>query len=320
MRVLDLFSGIGGFSLGLERAGMETVAFCEFDKHAQAVLKKHWPNVPIFEDVRTLDAKQFRGSIDVVCGGFPCQDLSNAGKKAGISGERSGLYREMLRIIGECLPRYAIFENVSALLSGDKGRWFAQFLYDLASLGYDAEWHCISASFIGAPHHRDRIWIIAYPNDNGQSAAKVGPGFREGNDNSKKRKESASELDGLFSKGISANTESWDDRKCKQRKTERQKQEFGKSACRAQIFANANANVQRCERFAKVAHHLKQQIELMRSSEDDRRRFNLSEPALCGANDGVPRRLDRLKRLGNAVVPQIPEAIGRAIMKVEGLA
>jgi DNA (cytosine-5)-methyltransferase 1 len=157
LKVLDLFSGIGGFSLGLERAGMETIAFCEFDKHAQLVLKKHWPNVPIFDDVRTLDGKQFRGTVDVICGGFPCQDLSNAGKKAGIGGERSSLYREMLRIISECLPRYAIFENVSALLTGESGRWFAQFLYDLASVGYDAEWHCISASELGAQHHRDRV-------------------------------------------------------------------------------------------------------------------------------------------------------------------
>ena len=164
MKVLDLFSGIGGFSLGLERAGMETVAFCEFDKHARKVLNKHWPEIPIHNDVRELDGKQYRGSVDVVCGGFPCQDLSQAGKQAGFSGERSSLYREMLRIISECLPRYAIFENVTGLLTGESGRWFGQFLYDLASIGYDAEWHCISASFLGAPHHRDRVWVVAYPN------------------------------------------------------------------------------------------------------------------------------------------------------------
>jgi DNA (cytosine-5)-methyltransferase 1 len=163
MRVLDLFSGIGGFSLGLERAGMQTVAFCEFDKHAQKVLKKHWPQVPIHDDVRDLDGKQYRGAIDVVCGGFPCQDLSAAGKGAGFDGERSSLYAEMLRVIGECLPRYAIFENVTGLLTGGRGRWFAKFLYDLAEVGYDAEWHCISASKLGAFHHRDRVWIIAYP-------------------------------------------------------------------------------------------------------------------------------------------------------------
>ncbi len=273
MKVLDLFSGIGGFSLGFERAGMETVAFCEYDEHARSILSKHWPDTPIYKDVRELDATKYRGTIDVVCGGFPCQDLSQAGKQAGFSGERSSLYREMLRIIGECLPRYAVFENVTGLLTGESGRWFAQFLYDLAEIGYDAEWHCISASYLGATHHRDRVWIIAYP-------------------------------------------KSWDDRSRKQKQTEGQKQELGEGISGTKIFANANAK--RCEGFSKIAHDLKQQIELMRSSETFRRRFDLSEPPLCGANDGIPRRLDRLRRLGNAVVPQIPESIGRAIMNFEG--
>lgn len=272
MKVLDLFSGIGGFSLGLERAGMETVAFCEYDDHAVAVLKKHWPDTPIFRDVRSLSGEQFRWSVDIVCGGFPCQDLSQAGVQKGFSGERSSLYREMLRIISECLPRYAIFENVSGLLTGESGRWFAQFLYDLAKVGYDAEWHCISASYIGAPHHRDRVWILAY------------------------------------STGIN-------DRDSKPKQAERQESESGESASGTKVSTDSNS--ERFERVAKVANHIKEQVELMRSSETVRKRFNLSEPPLCGANDGVPRRLDRLRRLGNAVVPAIPEAIGRAIMAAE---
>jgi DNA (cytosine-5)-methyltransferase 1 len=240
MKVLDLFSGIGGFSLGLERAGMETVAFCEFDEHARKVLNKHWPDVPIFEDVRTLDGHQFRGTVDVVCGGFPCQDLSVAGKKAGFSGERSSLYREMLRIISECRPRFAIFENVTGLLSGDSGRWFAQFLYDLAEVGYNAEWHCISASELGANHHRDRVWIIAYP------------------------------------------------------------------------------NMQRCKGRSEIEDAL--HIKLFKSLRDGKRDSRLSdntEPRVRRGFDGVPQRMDRprLKQLGNAVVPQIPEIIGRAIME-----
>lgn len=243
MKVLDLFSGIGGFSLGLERAGMETVAFCEFDEHARAVLKKHWPNVPIYNDVRELDGKQFRGSVDVVCGGFPCQDVSVAGKGAGFSGERSSLYREMLRVVSECMPRYAIFENVTGLLSGDSGRWFARFLYDLAEIGYDAEWHCISASFIGALHHRDRVWVIAYYG--------------------KKR-----------GKGRVSESLSW---------------------------VRPFSWCQDVRRF-----------------EDLPDRCDLYPSKLCGSGDGVPKRVDRLARLGNAVVPAIPEAIGRAIMKTEG--
>ena len=157
MRVLDLFSGIGGFSLGLERAGMRTVAFCEVDDYCARVLKKHWPDVPNLGDVCAVDLPE--GFAEVVCGGFPCQDISNAGKRAGIEGERSGLWAEYARIVRDIRPKFVIVENVSALL----GRGLDRVLGDLAEVGYDAEWHCIPASYIGAPHNRDRIWIIAYP-------------------------------------------------------------------------------------------------------------------------------------------------------------
>ena len=115
MNVLDLFSGIGGFSLGLERAGMETVAFCEIDKHAQSVLRRHWPDVPIFEDVKQINLEVLRKhgveSIDVITGGFPCQDLSSAGQRAGIYGARSGLWGELFRIMCDLRPKYMHFEN-----------------------------------------------------------------------------------------------------------------------------------------------------------------------------------------------------------------
>ena len=168
MNVLDLFSGIGGFSLGFERAGFKTVAFCEIDPFCQEVLKKHWPETPIYDDVREITKSRLVsdgiGRIDVVTGGFPCQDLSQAGHQKGINAERSGLYKENLRVVSDLMPEIAVFENVTELLIGDNGRWFAQFLYDLAEIGFDAEWHCIPASEFGAAHHRDRVWIIAYPN------------------------------------------------------------------------------------------------------------------------------------------------------------
>lgn len=279
MKVLDLFSGIGGFSLGLERAGMKTVAFCEIEPFCREVLKKHWPEVPIHEDIKKLDGKQYRGAVDVVCGGFPCQDLSTAGNQAGFEGERSSLYREMLRVVSECLPRYAIFENVSGLLSGDRGRWFARFLYDLAEIGYDAEWHSVSASYIGAPHHRDRVWIIAYPQHDGQPTSEERQGVQAGNGRGEKRSEPARKLARLSVSGVPA-----------------------------------YPNDERRERKPKIAELLKSQVESMRSSEGKRDRFTLSEPGLCGANDGFSSRTHRLKGLGNAVVPQIPEAIGKAIM------
>jgi DNA (cytosine-5)-methyltransferase 1 len=237
MNVLDIFSGIGGFSLGLERAGMRTVAFCEIDPYCRAVLRKHWPDVPIFEDVCKLTAAAVDG-IDVICGGFPCQDISSAGNKAGLGGLRSGLWREYARLVGEIRPKYAIVENVSDLLS----RGIGDVLGDLAALGFDAEWHCIPASHVGLPQPRDRLWIIAYSSS----------GRRKG------RAERDRERPLL---------ERWPD-----------DDGLGMAQRRAR---QATSRIRRMD-------------------------------------DGLPNGVHRLRALGNAVVPQIPEIIGRAIMQAEG--
>lgn len=130
---------------------MRTVAFCEVNEFCRAVLAKHWPGVPCLDDVRTADFPD----ADVICGGFPCQDISLAGKRAGLSGERSGLYREMVRAVCLVRPKFAIMENVAALLANGMGT----VVGDMATNGYDAEWDCVSASDVGAPHGRDRVWI-----------------------------------------------------------------------------------------------------------------------------------------------------------------
>lgn len=170
LKVLDLFSGIGGFSLGLERTGgFKTVAFCEIEEFPRRILAKHWPEVPCYHDVRELTAETLRRdgiAVDVITGGFPCQDLSVAGRREGIEAARSGLWSEISRLACDIRPSFIIVENVANLISGpgDKpGRWFGRVLGDLAEIGYDAEWHCIPASAIGAPHGRDRVWIVAYP-------------------------------------------------------------------------------------------------------------------------------------------------------------
>lgn len=242
MRVLDLFSGIGGFSLGLERAGFQTAAFCEIDPFCRRVLAKHWPEVPCYDDIRELDAGTLSSdgiAVDVICGGFPCQDVSRSGAKTGIGGSRSGLWDEYARLIGELQPRFCIVENVAGLLDAGMG----VVLGDLAALGYDADWGCVPASFVGLPHQRDRVWIVAYPAGFGQSEPR----------------------------------HLWQD------------------ACR---------NPPRSSWKASDA------VDALRRG---------AVPALCREHDGRPRRLDqsRLTALGNAVVPQIPELIGRAILACE---
>jgi DNA (cytosine-5)-methyltransferase 1 len=167
VKILSLFSGVGGIDLGLERAGVgQTIAFCEQDREAQQTIRKHWPGVPIYDDVRELTADRLRAdglAPDAICGGFPCQDISLAGGGAGLDGARSGLWSEYARLIGEIRPRLVFVENVTALF----GRGFGRVLGDLAALRYDAEWHGIPASYAGARQLRDRAWIMAYPERHG---------------------------------------------------------------------------------------------------------------------------------------------------------
>lgn len=252
LKVLDLFSGIGGFSLGLERTGgFETVAFCEIDPFCRNVLKKHWPDVPIYEDVRTLD---YGRAVDVITGGFPCQDLSSAGKQRGIvNGERSSLWGDMCRHIGFYRPKYAIIENVSALLNGESGYWFAKFLSDLASIGYDAEWHRISAADIGAAHIRERIWIIAYPSKTGRSGSIIKRRI-------KKRRDVGNEM---------------------------------------LIYSDVEGIISWAKGEAKKYKNL------------------CGKPCISRDDDGFSGWMDRVGALGNAVVPQIPEMIGYAILEAE---
>ena len=188
LQVLDLFSGIGGFSLGLERTGgFETVAFCEIEDFPRRVLAKHWPQVPCYDDVRTLTAERLRADgiagIDVITGGFPCQDLSLVGKQRGMgAGTRSGLWSEIVRLAGELRPRNIIVENVTNLLAGptsQPGGWFGRVLGDLAELGYDAEWEVIPAAAVGAPHLRERIWLVAYRDEGAIGSGRV-TGLQDG--------------------------------------------------------------------------------------------------------------------------------------------
>lgn len=241
MKVGDLFSGIGGFSLGLERTGMETAFFCEIDPFCQKVLNKHWPDVPIFNDVRNLD---YDGTIDVITGGYPCQPFSLIGQRRGEQDERH-LWPAMLGLIKKHKPSWIISENVT----GHVSMGLDQVLSDLEGEGYTCQAFIIPALAVNAIHQRDRLWIVANHDSIMWKARQVyeGAAFK------------------------CAFTPYQD------------KPDLFIQPCRNNIF-----------QFRKEDEYI-----------------------ICGADDGVSNRVDRLRSLGNAVMPQIPEIIGRAIMEVE---
>jgi DNA (cytosine-5)-methyltransferase 1 len=268
LTVGSLFSGIGGFDLGLERAGMRVVWQCEQDPFCQRVLAKHWPGVPCHPDVRALVAGACRAEmpvpvlyVDVLCGGFPCQDLSVAGRQAGIDGRRSGLWGEYVRLVDVLRPRYVIVENVRNLLAGDRGRWFGRVLGDLAACGYDAEWDCIPACAVGAPHRRDRVWLVAYPQQ---------PGL-EGHGAVAGQPEVAEPRDGR---------------------------------------ALGDADEERRDGRAG-------QLGPAGRGEPSYAGWWLVEPDVGRVAHGIPARVDRLRALGNSLVPQIAEWLGRRIVAHE---
>jgi len=222
MKVLDLFSGIGGFSLGLERAGMETIAFVEYNKACQMVLRKHWRETPIFPDIKTFDSECV-GSVDLICGGFPCQPFSNASAGRRVAED---LWPEMARIVWQIRPKWVIAENVqeAPILKAQK---------DLELVGYKCERRNITATQCGADHKRSRWWLIAHADNKSE-----------------------------FSSALNAETS---------------------------MLSELCKGLWGPENYARAVR----------------------------VPDGVSHRMDRLKQLGNTVLPQIPEAIGRAIMQAE---
>jgi len=306
LRHLDLFSGIGGFSLGLERTGgFQTVGFCDNDKKTHLVLKKHWPNVPIYDDVSTLKGSDL-GTIEIITGGFPCQDLSVAGKGAGLEGARSGLWWQFHRLIKESQPRWVIAENVSALRS----RGLDQVLRSLDQIGYDAEWHCVSASAVGAPHQRDRIWILAYPRHRGGREQSSRNSESIGGGSSQEAKWSA-DTDSTSRSGVGASFVAYSDSGLEANGGEC-KNVAGKGFSGSTKQGRSSANDR--ERCFRGAGSRSKNCVVNQLSVSD---FWKVEPELGRVADGIPNRMDRLKQLGNSLVPQIPEMIGYAILQQE---
>jgi DNA (cytosine-5)-methyltransferase 1 len=221
----SLFAGIGGFDLGFERAGLRCVWQVEIDEWCRKVLAKHWPDVPKWDDVRTFTGDGFERP-DIICGGFPCQDVSQAGRRVGIDGGRSGLWSEFSRIVRLLRPRYVVVENTPGLLA----RGFDRVLGDLAAGGFDAEWSVLPGCALGASHSRPRVFLVAYP-----ASGRPGQLWR-----------------------------------------------------------------------------------VERQSEGEARRdvpWPQSEPGIPGELDGVPGRVDRMTGIGNSVIPQVAEWIGRRLME-----
>lgn len=275
LRVLSLFAGIGGFDLGLERTGgFETTEVAELDGYASKVLAKRFSDVPNVGDVTTAEY----GSADIICAGFPCQDISFAGEGAGLAGSRSGLWREVVRAVRMVGPRFTLLENVAALLS----RGLDTVLGDLAEIGHDAEWHCIPASAVGAPHRRDRIWIVANPRSEQHEGCRA-------------------PLSGTLAEELSrtsANAEAMFGQAFIGTEQDGDQQSFGEVA---------DAQGERRDRRGSWP-------EPAGRPEPSDGRWWSAEPDVGRVAHGVPSRVDRLRCLGNAVVPQIPELIGRAIL------
>ncbi len=346
MNVGSLFAGIGGFDLGLERAGFEIAWQVEIDPYCRAILERHFPGARRFEDVREIGAGGL-APVDVLCGGFPCQDLSTAGKGAGIDGARSGLWGEFARLVRELGPRYVLVENVPALLTGKGKRWdrapIGRVLGDLAEVGYDAEWACLSAREFGAPHLRKRVWIVAYPD----RADRHGPHERgqEGHLAPLSRRGGAPGPGGTAAEG---------DRRAASGDDAGGGAGGGQEGTGADPYADPRrlplvSELDGGSATGREARPRRKHPDRLRDALPDADGGGRPQGILLGAGpgeragpgdalgrgqlapphqwavepdvgrvaDGVPRRVDRLAALGNALVPQIAEWLGRRILEFE---
>jgi DNA (cytosine-5)-methyltransferase 1 len=303
----SLFAGIGGIDLGFERCGMRCKWQVEINDYATKVLEKHWPKVHRERDIRQCGASNLE-RVDIIAGGFPCQDISYAGLGAGLGGERSGLFFEAVRLVRELQPRAVVLENVSALLT----RGLDRVLGTLAEIGYDAEWHCIPAAYVGATHIRDRVFILAYAAGVGDQEWRQPLARTYGTGQSR-----AKRID--FDGGFSGTPDVADTRR-KLRKPRASKRP--ESNAQAERGSEAN-DYKRCGEDvadADFPHAQGQRQEPIGVKPQFRDASHESwwavEPAVGRVANGIPRRVDRLRGLGNAVVPQVAEYVGRMVIDI----
>jgi DNA (cytosine-5)-methyltransferase 1 len=279
VKVLDLFSGIGGFSLALDRCGMQTVAFCEADLFCTKILNKHWPDVPVYPDIRKLNGKEI-GTVDLVCGGFPCQPWSGAGKGKGHTDDRD-LWPEMLRVVREVKPRWVLAENVQGFVNKEMG--LRRTVSDLEGEDYEVRVFTIPACGVKAPHQRYRVWIVAHSAGIGLQGSCL-----TGNSHGSSRKDGGTHQ----SAGTVSTDGEWPVAYSNRVDAQGIKQELNASEV-GEVQGEGSSGLCNGEGHWDI------------------------EPNVGRVAHGVPKRVDRLKSLGNAVVPQIVEIIGRAILKTE---
>ena len=316
LKHLDLFSGIGGFSLGLESAGLvETVAFCDFDKYCQQILKKNFPGVPIYGDVKELNYDKLKAdgidTIDIITGGYPCQPFSVAGRKKGEEDPRH-VWPEMFRLVQELRPTWVIGENVG----GHIKLGLDTVLENLESEGYSARTFSISASSIGANHKRERVWIIANLADSQRL------GRTEGTKKSEEltREESSDQFDNRSEGRI----ESEPSQVMADSNTGHGEQQNQEVCSRGNASNSSSEDVANSEGSNRNEHEINREHGKASSQEIFGNGSSISgvsawwsvEPDVGRVAHGVPNRVDRLKCLGNSVVPQIPYVIGLSIKKI----
>ena len=277
LKILDTFAGIGGFSYAAHElvGGFETTQFVEIDPFCQKVLKKHFPKVPCHDDIKTFTA--YPGQYDVITGGFPCQDISVAGRREGITGQsRSGLFYELIRVIRLVRPKFVVMENVAAILNNG----LDIVLGELSEAGYDAEWSIISASSLGAAHRRSRWWCVAYTNDYGSSSSSIS-GFNDQTDSgSQERSQETCKSSG--------SSKSSDSRIV--RSSEGNVTDSNSKGLQRKILSKMESGIWSAKHTRRL---------------DPNWRSYVSKPILPRGSYGLSNRVDRTKALGNSIVPAV---------------
>lgn len=304
MRQIELFAGIGGFGLAGHWAGIETVCQVEIDKFCQKVLAKNFPNARRHDDIHTFDGAEYAGTVDIISGGFPCQPFSIAGQRKGNEDDRA-LWPQMLRVIREVRPRWVVGENVAGLLTMDDGKVFDEILTSLENEGYKTQAFVIPACAVGAPHRRDRVWIVAHL----QSAS------RQCSCNSRSRRDG-------FADGFKFDTHTFEQRRHKRD----WRPEFKNENVGPIYNANPNPGSTRLQEGEQRGAYSEWQGAFRPVTEfyksQWREHWHEVATRLCRMDDGIPGRVDRhrakrLKALGNAIVPQIAYLIFEAIKAYE---